>query len=116
MKPLFFALLLAIGFCFSAQSVSSAEALQYVPVAVYPNRPESETIRWRAHAILGAKGIESREIGSKDSIIYVPVERAAEALRLLAEAVKAERLAVRLLSPNEEFITPESVLERKKDP
>jgi hypothetical protein len=97
----------------------AADAQPYVPVASYLNTPElNKTVGKRAFQILRTQNIES--IGTGNGLggtISVPVDRVDEALRLLAKAIKEEKLNLHLLARKEGRyvgVTPESILEPKK--
>ncbi|HSI12119.1 MAG TPA: hypothetical protein VK961_08750 [Chthoniobacter sp.] len=88
------------------------------PIASYPNRPELwETVGARAAAILREHKIESMSYGSAGMTISVRASRAAEARRLLAQAIKAEKLQLTLtILQGDRYIivTPDSILDPKK--
>ncbi len=90
---------LGIGLFCSSNSIFAGEAPKYIPVASYPNRPDMEPVAARAGAILRAEGIRSVAVGSAGMTISVPAERSAEALQLLAKAIKAEGLELTLIVP-----------------
>src|SRR6266478_7836736 len=76
----------------------SAESPKLVPVAEYINRTEiRETVGARVSAILQAHGIQSVSAASFSATVAVPADRAAEARRLLATAIRAEKLQLSLL-------------------
>ncbi len=89
-----------------------------VPVASYLNTPEMHaTVGHRAFTVLHAQNIESVAIGSLGITISVPADRAAEALRLLANAIKAEKLQLTLTVPKGNgyvVVSPDSILQQKK--
>jgi hypothetical protein len=89
-----------------------------VAVASYLNTAEiRETVGARARAILHEHKINCDVAASRSATISVPVNRAEEALQLLAKAIKAEKLQLNLLTlKGGRFftITPDSVLEPKK--
>src|SRR4051812_4266804 len=102
MKPTFFAVLLvSVAFLCSSRFAAAAEPLKYIPVASYVNSPEmNETVGNRVHTILHAQKIQSVAAGSAGMTVSVPADRVAEALQLLAKAIKAEKLQLTLLGPN----------------
>ena len=100
-----------------SDSVIAGDPPKYVPVASYANRPEMNAVGARASAILHAQKIESVAVGSAGMTISVPDDRSAEALQVMAKAIKAEKLQLTLLVPKGDryvIITPDSVLEPKK--
>ncbi len=104
-------------FCCSHLTIAG-DPPKYIPVASYANRPEMDAVGARAGAILRAQKIESVAAGSAGMTISVPADRSVEALQLLAKAIEAEKLQLSLLVPKGDryvIITPDSVLEPKKD-
>lgn len=108
---------LRVVFLFPSFGVA-AETPRLVPVADYLNFEVNKTGGKRAFEILRAQKIES--IGTGNGLggtIFVPVDRVDEALRLLAKAVKEEKLRLTLLIRKEGRyvgVTPERILEPKK--
>lgn len=94
---------------------TAAETPKYVPVASYINRVDlRETVGARVTAILRPQNIKSVGAGSLALTVSVPADRAAEALRLLTRAIKAEKLQLTLLAPTGDrfvVVTPDSVFE-----
>lgn len=90
-----------------------------VPVASCLNTPANQKIVGaRAYAILHAHNITAFGVGSRGVTINVPASRAEEALRLLAKAIKAERLDLTLCvrkAGGYETVTPDSILAPKKN-
>jgi hypothetical protein len=94
----------------------AAEAPRLIPVANYLILDvKKERVEKRAFEILRAQKIESIGTGNgMGGTIYVPADRADEALRLLAKAIKEEKVQVTLLIRKEGRyggVTPESILE-----
>jgi hypothetical protein len=118
-KLIFLTILLAsAALYFSSRVGEAAEAPRYVAVASYVNSPEmNATVGQRAHMILHAQKIESVAAGSAGMTISVPADRAAEALQLLAKAIKAENLPLTLIvlkGGRYVVVTPDRILEPKK--
>src|SRR5215203_1108787 len=90
--------LLLVGTMLTSSRLSSAkETLKLVCIANDRNTREvRETVGVRVGAILDARKINWNGAGSAGMTIVVSAERGAEALELLARAVKEERLPLTL--------------------
>ena len=104
-------------FCCS-NPVVAADSPKSVLVACYPNRPRTglwtDPVGNRVSAILSAQKIDYFGVGSAGMTIYVQADRAAEALKLLAKAIKAEKLPISLFDSKGHVIKPDDVLKPKK--
>lgn len=111
MKPTFLVVLLAsVALLCSSRFAVAAEPPKFVPVASYANSAEMrETVGHRVHAILRTEKIQSVAVGSAGMTVSVPAHQVAEALQVLARAVKAEKLQLTLLGPNG-ILTPDEIL------
>ena len=118
MKPTFLTIvLISVVLFFSSLFCVAADAQGFVPVASYTNRPPFNAGAARAYAILNAKKIVSVTAESAGATILVRADRAAEALQLLAKAIKAEKLDLTLVVLKGDryvTVTPDSILEPKK--
>ena len=108
--------LVSICFWLCSKVNSTAEGPKLVMVATYSNNtPTTTQVGQRAAAILRAQGIQSFHAGSRGIGVSVPAADATKAHRLLARAVKEERLPLTLVMPDagrrHREVTPESILQ-----
>jgi hypothetical protein len=110
-------LILAVALLVFCESGVADDAPTLVAVASYVNQDQVvRTVGARVVAILNAKGIKSVGAGSFGMTVSVPSDKATEARELLAKAIKAEKLDLKLLEKKGDryvVVTPDSVLEPK---
>ncbi len=102
-------------FVWAGSAAPPAESGPYVVVASYPNTPDFAKVGDRIQKILVAHKIDVGFPASAGVSVDVPASKANEALVLLARAMKAENLPIRLTKLNDKGdryveVSPESVL------
>lgn len=101
----------------SLQRSIAAESPGLAIVAGYSTELQ-KNVGNRTCSILRANKIECMTVtgrGTTRDTLWVPANQASEARQLLAQAIKAEKLHLTLFARIGVVVTPDSILESKKD-